>query len=141
MRHIYQPIAAGIIAGIFLGLFLKAVEYITGLKVYTLLLNVDYIPNLKNYAFSEFLEFVLHLVISVLLSLVSYFYFLKKYNKMRVVIKLSLVVGLLLYPTTLLSERTPEVTSTSAFLFWMLGHGLYGVVLGRMLKRVQRRNE
>ncbi|RSD29053.1 hypothetical protein [Mesobacillus subterraneus] len=140
MREINQTVASGVVAGIFLGLFLKAVEYITGLKVYTLLLNVDYIAILKDYAFPEFVEFVFHLVISVLLSLVTYYYLLKRTSKMRLVINLSLLVGFLLYPTTMLSDRTPEINSTYAFLFWMLGHGLYGVVLGWMLTNI-RRNE
>lgn len=129
--------AAGLFAGIILGLFLKLVQSLTGLKVYTLLLNVDYIPILKNYKFSEINEFFLHLVISMALGFFVYEFLKGKLwsndRKKILVLKLSLVVGLLLYPTTMFSGRTPTITSTNSFLLWMAGHALYGIILGKML--------
>lgn len=136
-------IVAGIASGLFLGLFLKVVEHITTLKVYTLLLNIDYIPVLKDMDFTEAGEFGLHLIISIVLSIIIQFYLMRKdwssAGKVKFVLGVSLVVGLLLYPTTLLSDRTPSITSASSFLFWMLAHGLYGVVLGIMLTLKFRR--
>ncbi|CAM3958823.1 hypothetical protein [Mesobacillus zeae] len=61
--------AAGLVSGVFLGLFLKVIEFSTSEKVYTLLLNVDYVPVLKRYQFSELVEFVLHLIVSVVLGI------------------------------------------------------------------------
>lgn len=137
MNQLLKPTAAGLVSGLILGLFLKLIESVIGLKVYTLLLNVDYIPILKNYKLSELNEFLLHLVVSVGLSLFIHVYLVNKDwsvdQKMKFVIKLAIVVGLLLYPTTMLSERTPAVTSIYSFLFWMVGHGLYGVILGKLL--------
>ncbi|PWW29578.1 hypothetical protein DFO73_104218 [Cytobacillus oceanisediminis] len=63
-----KGILSGFVSGIFLGLFLKVIEVMSGVKVYTLLLNVDYIPILKNYSFPEFVEFLLHLIISVIVA-------------------------------------------------------------------------
>ncbi|WP_233434991.1 hypothetical protein [Mesobacillus jeotgali] len=118
-------------------MFLKLVQSITSIKVYTLLLNVDYIPLLKNLKLSEAVEFGLHMVISIGLGIVMNFYIIKKgLGKEaihRFVIRVSLIVGLLLFPTTLLSERTPPITSAYAFLIWMAGHWIYGLVLGRVL--------
>lgn len=118
-------------------MFLKIIQSITSLKVYTLLLNIDYIPILKDIKLSEVVEFGLHMVISIGLAFVINLYLsrteLGKEAIHRFVISVSLIVGLLLFPTTLLSERTPPITSTFAFLFWMAGHWIYGLVLGRVL--------
>ena len=65
-------------SGVALGLFLNLIESVIGLKVYTLLLNVDYIPILKNFKLSELIEFLLHLVVSVVLSLVIHVYLVNK---------------------------------------------------------------
>lgn len=120
-----------------LGLFLKLIQFFTNLKVYTLLLNVDYVPILKNIKLPEIIEFGLHLIISIVLAFVLNVYInrksLKKEAIYRFVWKVSLIVGLLLYPTTLLSERTPAITNAYAFLIWMAGHWIYGMILGRLL--------
>lgn len=136
---IFKAATSGITSGLFLGLSLKFVEYLTHLKVYTLLLNVDYVPVLKNYEIGEVGEFGLHLLISILLAILVHIYLLKKdwglKRKKKYVIMISIAVGVFLYPTTMLSERTPEITSTSAFLFWIIAHALYGWVLALMLTK------
>lgn len=128
---------AGIVSGIFLGLILKLVESVTGLKVYTLLLNVDYVPLLRNYEIKEFDEFALHLVISIILAIAIQAYLQRKEwdtsKKRRFITLLSIAVGVILYPTTMLSERTPEFTSSYSFLTWIIAHTLYGKVLGLSL--------
>lgn len=128
---------AGIAAGILLGLFLKIIEHITSLGVYTLLLNVDYVPLLKELKLSELVEFALHLAISILLSIaLAIFLKQKNWSRGRSLSWVSLVclaVGLLLYPTTVLSDRTPELSDPAALLFWLAGHLLYGIALGWLL--------
>ncbi|KON86404.1 hypothetical protein AF332_05930 [Sporosarcina globispora] len=124
---------SGLISGTFLGLFLKMIEYASGVKVYTLLLNVDYIPILKDYHFPEAIEFAYHLIISVVLA-VSLILLIKKYrwNRLQIIVRTLLItfsIGVLLYPTTALSDRTPEITSIYAIVFWLSGHLLYGLLL------------
>ncbi|WHX42795.1 hypothetical protein QNH36_11960 [Mesobacillus sp. AQ2] len=144
MTAIAKGSFAGLLAGNLLGLFLNLVESVTGLKVYILLLNVDYIPFLKDIKVSEIIEFLLHLIVSMVLGVLLHIYLIKKdfpiKQKVRFVVKVSLLIGLFLYPTTMLSDRTPEISSAYSFLFWMVGHGLYGVALGKLLiygKRVR----
>jgi hypothetical protein len=143
IRPVSKAVIAGIISGVALGLFLKIIESGSGLKVYTLLLNVDYIPVVNTMELTESAEFGLHLIISIVLSICIQYYLLQKNwmqkEKLRFAVKVSLIVGLLLYPTTLLSERTPEMTNLYAFLFWMIGHSLHGWVLGILLVRGDRR--
>lgn len=131
-----KSVLSGVTAGVILGLFLKLMEYMTGKKVYILLMNVDYVPLLKNYNTTEFLDFILHLVISVLLALAFRVFLLKDMTKTgarRYVLWISSMIGVILYPTTILSDRTPEFTDSYAFLIWMAGHVLYGWVLGFLL--------
>jgi len=128
----------GIVAGLILGLFLKWMEALSGLKVYTLLLNVDYIPFLN---FNEFGDFVLHMLVSiplaiVLLFLVAFFGW-RKGIIWRMVLS-GFIVGVFLYPLTLLSDRTPPIDSVSSIALWLLGHVMYGWILGLFFKNENR---
>lgn len=140
MKNDYTwSILAGIISGLILGFFLKIMELLTGAKVYILLLNIDYVPILKNFQFPEWSEFGLHILISIALSLILTQYmngreWLAK-QRIKFVTLVSIVVGILLYPTTLLSDRTPEFTDITAMILWLLGHVLYGAILGYMLRK------
>ncbi|SFE58396.1 hypothetical protein SAMN05192532_102450 [Alteribacillus iranensis] len=134
-----QVIGAGVAAGTALGLFLKAVEQGTGVKVYTLLLNVDYIPVLQHYYFSEFTEFGFHLLVSIGLTAVFAGFLRKKRpSRERIVpfiVTASTLIGVLYFPVTVLSEQTPSVTSIQALIPWLIGHSLYGWILGMMMRR------
>lgn len=126
-----QLFLAGILSGVVLGVFLKIVEQVTGKYVYTLLLNIDYFPVVGNWEIKEPIEFALHLVVSVILVFVLYVLF----RNWQVESKLSpylvgtILIGFLLYPTTVLSDRTPYVTDWAAFLFWISGHAIYGMAV------------
>ncbi|WP_100403575.1 hypothetical protein [Bacillus sp. FJAT-42315] len=128
-------ILAGIVSGIFLGLFLKVIEVGLGIKVYTLLMNVDYIPVIKKVALPELVEFSLHLIVSVVLAMtLAYVVKKEQWTNEQIMIRtvtICFLIGVLLYPTTILSDRTPSITSLSAIFYWLVGHALYGVVLGR----------
>ncbi|WP_422659927.1 hypothetical protein ACK8P5_05240 [Paenibacillus sp. EC2-1] len=136
-NNLLRIIWSGLAAGILLGLFLKLMQSITSLKVYTLLLNVDYIPILNQLTLSEFVEFSLHLIISVLLSGV-FVIFLRHRNfswrkNISVVSLTCTVIGLMLYLTTSLSERTPSLYDPFSLLIWLIAHLLYGIILGYLL--------
>ncbi|MEC2074936.1 hypothetical protein [Metabacillus fastidiosus] len=132
----------GTISGVVLALFLKLIEKITGDKVYTLLLNVDYIPVINRYQFSEIVEVIFHLIISVLLTgaLWIFLYYRKITEwKDRVLFCLAIcfVIGALLYPTTAFSDRTPPLLSGSSLIYWLIGHIVYGLILGVLLSRIK----
>lgn len=133
-RWLMKGGAAGLLSGVWLGLLFKAVEMRWDIRVYTLLLNVDYIPVLKEFSFPEIVEFSFHLLISVVLAMVLLYAAERRRwtNQQRLwnISGICLFIGLLLYPTTALSERTPPFDSVSAFMWWQLGHLLYGAVLG-----------
>jgi hypothetical protein len=137
--QINKAVLAGLISGVFLGLFLKVVEKSTSLKVYTLLLNVDYVPIIQRFELAEIIEFSIHLFISVVMSMGLLFFLNKKYiptnKRILIIVLFSLVIGIFLYPTTLLSDRTPSISDLPALGFWLLGHSLYGGMLGFLLKK------
>ncbi|WP_153733102.1 hypothetical protein [Sporosarcina obsidiansis] len=130
----------GIISGVILALFLKVVQSITDHQVYTLLLNVDYIPIVKEYQFPEVVEVLFHLIVSVILCTVFVFLYDRGRGTFRKHIiffslAINVLIGLLLYPTTSFSERTPSVTSIPALCWWVLGHTIYGALVGILLGR------
>lgn len=130
----------GLVTGIILAIFLKSVEVLLGYKVYTLLLNVDYIPIVKDYQFSEAIEVFFHLVVSVVLCILLVIALDKStdFIRNRVVyfsFLINTAIGLLLYPTTSFSDRTPSFTDAVSLSWWIAGHALYGVVVGMLLKK------
>lgn len=134
-----QVMIASLVAGCLFGIFFKVVENLTGSRVYTLLLNVDYIPILKNYRFPEVIEFSFHLVISWFITAILYTLRNKyKWNNgtlIRNSIVLQMIIGCMLFPTTTFSTRTPNFTDFYAFSWWLAGHILYGILVGVLLKK------
>lgn len=139
-KHIMKATGIGILSGLLLSFMLKGIQQLTGDKVYTLLLNVDYFPILKHIQFSEPVEVLFHLIVSVILCIIiTYFYihsgsFFSRYVVWMTML-LNVVIGMLLFPTTTFSERTPELMDGSAFFWWLAGHAVYGVVAGFFIRR------
>lgn len=142
-RTLALAAAAGAGAGLLLGLYMKAVQQLTGQTVYTLLLNVDYIPLLNELALSELWEFALHLFVSALVGIgLALFFRIVRWPSVRQTysaMAVSLLIGLVLFPTTLLSDRTPSIGSGAAWTWWLVGHAVYGWVLGELLGLLPRK--
>lgn len=138
---IRKSISYGLVTGLILAILLKVVEQLTSYKVYTLLLNVDYIPILNDYQFPETVEVGFHLIISVAVSICLYFFLtILKINSRRKIIvistSLNILIGALLFPTTAFSDRTPEITSISSIFYWLVAHGVYGYLLGYLFAQL-----
>ena len=129
-------ILIAIISGGIFGLFLRAIQQFTGKKVYTLLMNIDYFPILKDLKLSEIVEFSLHILVSITVVIVLYYGLRKVGHEQRVstYIWLNVLIGGLLYLTTTFSERTPELTDMIAFTYWLVGHAIFGVLVGIMIR-------
>lgn len=126
----------GIVAGGIFGLFLKVVQQFTGKKVYTLLMNVDYVPILKDLQLNEFVEFSLHIVVSVILVWILYFGLgsIGYEQSIFIYMWINVVIGGFLYATTVFSERTPEITDIVALTYWLGGHIIFGLLVGIMIR-------
>ncbi|SIS47700.1 hypothetical protein SAMN05421687_105135 [Salimicrobium flavidum] len=125
----------GTIAGAALGAFLYGIEKLTGLSVYTLLINVDFIPVVRHAMGNPFLELLLHFVVSWTIGVV-FVYLLDRWNKQKSPFRfalsafLSLVAAATYVPLTILAvQPTPAVTDIQAVSYWLAGHAIYGLFL------------
>ncbi|WP_077298185.1 hypothetical protein [Virgibacillus pantothenticus] len=128
----------GVISGLGLGSFLKLMEQMTSKQVYTLLLNVDYIPVLNSWCLNEFSEFMLHILVSIIL-VPSIYYSLKQIGQRQSIytyMLISSLIGAILYVTTSFSTRTPALYDEAAFLLWILGHLLFGWIVGTLIAMI-----
>jgi ribose/xylose/arabinose/galactoside ABC-type transport system permease subunit len=128
-------ISIGMLSGIILGLCLKWIEWLTGKQVYTLLLNVDFIPIIGPIQWPEWVEFVFHLLIAVAIGIV-FVYIVGKLNNMsiRKIVLCSFLLTLptipLYFPLTLLALKpTPAVDDTVAIFYWTAGHLIFEAAL------------
>ncbi|MGG0643087.1 hypothetical protein ABE021_03925 [Sporosarcina gallistercoris] len=138
MKDIVRAAGYGLIGGLILTFLFKWIESSTGENVYTFLLNVDYIPVVGDIAFPEWVEVVFHLVVSVAVAIAFYvMYRLRPTWKKRALTICtigSVMIGIALFPTTALSDRTPELTDGLSLLYWLVGHAIFGAVLGIFFK-------
>lgn len=137
MRY-FKLIGIGLIIGTIFGLLLKIIEQVTTKRVYTLLLNVDYFPLLKNWEFPETIEFSFHLIVSIGLVVILY-EVLKRFNQqanIQLYIFINTMIGVCLYPLTLFSTRTPAFNDITAFFYWVIAHLIFGALVGIFIKYI-----
>lgn len=136
MRQIGRLILIGVSSSLVLGALLKTIQIITGKKVYVLLLNVDYFPILKDIQLSDFVEFLLHVLVSIILVFILYDGLKRINNQARVsyYVAINGCIGAFLYITTSFSERTPEFLDIPAFSYWVVAHLIYGATVGLFIR-------
>ncbi|WOV87338.1 hypothetical protein QWT69_16030 [Sporosarcina oncorhynchi] len=139
-KRLYSTGLWGLYAGLILAIHLKIVEALTGEKVYTLLLNIDYLPIVNAVQFAEPVEVLFHLMVSVILSILLFYvmYRLKLTSRTKVLtitIVVNVIIALAYYPLTALSDKTPAIADFTALVHWVIAHIVYGLVLGLMLHR------
>ncbi|WP_079480651.1 hypothetical protein [Halobacillus salinus] len=127
----------GTISGIVLGLYMWFVEIATGKKVYTLLMNVDFIPVIGDKDWPVIVEWLFHMIISWMIGIL-YVYLLKHWikdtrkNQWGLSVLLTAGASTTYIPLTLLAiKETPALTDGVAILYWLVGHALYAITLKR----------
>ncbi len=127
----------GVIAGIVLAVFLKIIEWLTGSTVYYLLFHVDYVPLLRSLSPVSIVEVCFHFGTCMLSVLVLYAIFrLFHLEKSIAAYTILILLGSsLLYFLTMFSAHTPAVNDWAAWSYWVIGHGLFGVVVGVLIRR------
>ncbi|GKV68672.1 hypothetical protein NCCP2716_11700 [Sporosarcina sp. NCCP-2716] len=139
-KNVTAAAVIGLLSGLVLTFLFKWTEAVTGEKIYTLLLNVDYIPIFGEVSYPEWLEVAFHLIVSVAVA----FGFLLMYrlrpqwhrHAVPICTAVSVLIGILLFPTTALSDRTPAITDGTALLYWLIGHAIFGALLGIGFRRL-----
>ncbi|MDG5470153.1 hypothetical protein P6709_00245 [Jeotgalibacillus sp. ET6] len=119
----------GLLSGFLLGFILKGMEKASSLKVYTLLLNIDFIPVIGDIRWPEWIEFLFHLIIAVIIGII-YWYGAQKINgwaKLLVfAFLLTFPVIFLYFPLSLIAiKEVPEPDNMTAFGLWSAAHFIY----------------
>lgn len=136
----------GFWSGLILGLLLKWIQSVTGENVYTLLLNIDFIPIIGDVQWSEVTEFIFHMIVSLVIGIV--FVFLakrRKYTFGQLVI-LSLLISIplpflfFILSSLAVTADVPAVNDWNAFLYWVFGHLTYSLLLPIFYKTFERKN-
>lgn len=131
----------GIISGFIISLFFYLSQLLTNKSVYTLLMNIDYFPIIGEWEHPPLLEFSYHIVVSIVLVYMLIF-FLRLWDlerKLWAYVSMSGLIGLFIYPTTALSDCTPELYDGYAIIIWLIGHFIYGFSIG-LLKAILEQN-
>lgn len=129
--------AISFIAGTILILFLRIVLEITGNTAYFLLFNFDYIPVVNTLQSVPFSGFLFH-YITCFVSVVVLFYFLRRFRWQRrywLYILVYTIGGGALFFLTALSPKPPEASDWASWMYWTVGHALYGCVVALLIKR------
>ncbi|ARI78049.1 hypothetical protein [Halobacillus mangrovi] len=132
----------GSTSGIVLGMYMWYVELVTGKKIYTLLMNVDFIPVIGSIDWPVVMEWLFHMVISWVIGILFAYVFMRKRlkptnrNQWLLAIILSVVAATTYVPLTILAiKETPALTDGIAILYWLVGHALYAITLKKSYHR------
>lgn len=132
-----QGLAAGLLSGLFLGLFMKYIEFLSGYRVYRLLLNINFRPVERKINPPEYVEFLIHLLVSILVATVFTMLVKKSAPLMKRMLTSVIVIipAILLYfPLTSLGGSQVDSISIIGFTLWTLGHLLYAWILAAVVK-------
>ncbi|MBH0228767.1 hypothetical protein [Halobacillus yeomjeoni] len=132
----------GTTSGVVLGMYMWFVELVTGKKVYTLLMNVDFIPVIGGIEWPVIIEWFFHMIISWVIGIIYVLAFTRGFLKETSRNLWLLSIGLTAFaattyvPLTLLAiKETPAVTDVEAVIYWLVGHALYAITLRKTYYR------
>ncbi|WP_110112399.1 hypothetical protein [Bacillus sp. CGMCC 1.16541] len=142
---IKSGITIGFISGSVLGLVLKLIEMITNKKVYTLLLNIDFIPIIGEVHWPESIEFFFHLLIAFIIGIL-FVYVVKRltiqsWRRLLVTsIFLTLPTIPLYFPLTILAiKETPAIDDFVSISYWTISHLLFALTLAASYRFIQKK--
>lgn len=128
----------GTATGFILGFVLWIFEYGTGKKVYTLLLNVDFIPVMGDIDWPIYMEWFFHLLIAwsiaiVYLAWIKYQTDGRAASRWATALVLTAFAALTYFPLTDLAiKETPAFDDLTAISYWLVGHLAFGVSLVKL---------
>lgn len=136
VKRSLKALLLGSISGFVLGLMFKWIETNMKIKIYTLLLNIDFIPLIGKRNWGEPMEFIFHILFSCLVCFTYVFIIeVKKVTQLKSYIYWAIVVTFptvpLYFPLSSLAiKNVPASHDLHSFLFWGIGHIIYALVLG-----------
>lgn len=143
---VLKGIWIGFWSGLMLGFLLKWIEAVTGIKIYLLLLNVDFIPIIGSVDWSEPVEFTFHIIVSLFLSIAFVYLAKRRPYPFGQLVLISLIMCiplcLLYFPLAILAinPEVPGAGNIEAILYWVFAHLTYALALPILYKTFERKN-
>lgn len=137
MKQLMKLTAIGILAGTVLILFLRIVLELTGNTAYVLLFNFDYIPIINELEPIWFFGYVFHYT-TCIISVIALFYILKTRALQKNILPYIFVYAIgggALFFLTALSNQPPATDDGMAWIYWTVGHTVFGYVVGILIKK------
>lgn len=138
MKKLFLLSVIGFVAGLVLMWVLKLVLLLTGNTAYILLFNFDYIPVARDLKPIWLFGYVFHFM-TCIVSVIALFYILKRWSlhhKISPYVLVYMLGGGGLFFLTALSAQPPASDDVMAWLYWTLAHGIYGLAVGVMAKKM-----
>jgi len=130
--NIGNSLYIGAFSGVLMALLLRVIEAITDVRVYTLLLNVDFIPFIGQIPWPEPIEFLFHLVISIgitfiFIHLADRLKFRDSFSNYLYLSFILCLPAICLYiPLSALAIKgVPKWNDWTAFTYWCIAHFVY----------------
>ncbi|MFP7494807.1 hypothetical protein SFC66_13555 [Terribacillus saccharophilus] len=126
---IFRAVVLGSLAGLILSGWMFLWQQMTGIGIYTLLMNVDFIPIVNQVEWNGVMLNLFHLVISWAIVWI-YLLFIHKssWNKWMLGLALSSGAACVYFPLSLLAvQDVPGIDDWLAICIWYAGHILYGI--------------
>ncbi|KGX87761.1 hypothetical protein [Pontibacillus litoralis] len=133
-----KGIGIGTITGLLLGAILWIAEIITGINVYTLLLNVDFIPIIGRINWPVWIEWIFHLLVSWVLGIIYTLWIAFRTDRgtnirWSIGLSLSMFAALSYFPLTDWAiKETPPLDDVTAITIWFSAHFIYGIALVKL---------
>ncbi|TWT28066.1 hypothetical protein [Planomicrobium sp. CPCC 101110] len=136
----------GLWSGLMLGFLLKWIQSITGVEVYSLLLNVDFMPIIGSVDWSEPVEFSFHVAVSLIIGIIYVYLAKRQPYPFGQLALLSLILCaptyVLYFPLAVLAKNPeiPGALDAEAILYWIFAHLAYALALPILYKAFERKN-
>ncbi|MBY6036240.1 hypothetical protein KUV80_06230 [Fictibacillus nanhaiensis] len=140
-NRLYQWVFFGSIAGTLLACFFFILEKVWSIRLYTFLVNIDFLPLPREIIFSAPLQFVLHIVISVILIAFVDRMYQKGYKRPYIVaIMINSIMALTFFPLYNFAVTKPFFPPLLLpFILWFIGHLLYACLIAYYVLKINKK--
>lgn len=133
MKYLKSGTVIGLISGTFLFIVCALIEWLTQMELMTLLLNVDFMTEMKLHIG---IEILLHLIVSIMIAVLLKFIFdnFKRFYIPALVFSW-IVTSLLFYALGYLSVMHIELQGLIGFTVWTIIHLSYFIIIFSLHKK------
>jgi hypothetical protein len=130
----------GTIAGSLLACFFYAIENVTKIRLYSFLVNIDFLPLPSTIINSPSIQFILHIIIAILLvvfadKLCSYYN-----HPYRISFLSNVLLSFSFFPLYRLAVIKPFTSPLFIpFALWFVGHLIFAVIVGYFVSLMHKK--